>query len=352
MNQTETPPYNEDVSILKHLLLQHFGIDDAMIRQLPGELDLNFYVATTSGKAYILKISYQGEDADYLKMQIHALMHLNEHTDQLQFPRVISTLSGKNLIEIDYKGEMRLMRLLSWVEGKLWAKYKPHTPELLQSLGKACGVLSKAFRGFEHAAAHRWIKWDPAQTSWVKRHLVHITDPKQQQLAQYFLALFEQKALPFFPQLRQSINHNDANDYNILLKAKADGTAEVISVIDFGDMVYTYTINELAIAAAYALMFKSDPLATAVEMVKGYHAVYPLEEIELAVLFPLIASRLLISVTASALNRFEHPENTYLMISEQAAWDVLEKLHKLSDVLVHASFRQACGLEASTHTFQ
>ena len=70
-----------------------------------------------------------------------------------------------------------------------------------------------------------------------------------------------------------------------------------MSVIDFGDMHHGLTVAELAIAAAYALLGKRDPLAAAAAVVRGYHAALPLEETEIALLHTLIAARLAVSVT-------------------------------------------------------
>ena len=43
-------------------------------------------------------------------------------------------------------------------------------------------------------------------------------------------------------------------------------------------MVYSYTVNEVAIAAAYAMLDKADPLSVAAHVVAGYHAENPLTE--------------------------------------------------------------------------
>ena len=40
-------------------------------------------------------------------------------------------------------------------------------------------------------------------------------------------------------------------------------------MIDFGDAVFSHTINDLAIAIAYAVMDKPDPLAAALHIVRG-----------------------------------------------------------------------------------
>ena len=110
-------------------------------------------------------------------------------------------------------------------------------------------------------------------------------------------------------------------------------------------MVYTNTINELAIAITYAVLDKPDPLLAAAFIVKGYYKKNELKDEELEVLFPLIATRLLVSVIFAAIGKKENPENEYLLISEKPAWDLLEKFKNISPTLAYYTFREACGLE-------
>ncbi|MFO7990127.1 MAG: aminotransferase class III-fold pyridoxal phosphate-dependent enzyme [Desulfotignum sp.] len=79
-------------------------------------------------------------------------------------------------------------------------------------------------------------------------------------------------------------------------------------------------------------------------MVQGYHSAFPLQAPELALVHTLVAMRLVISVTKSALNRTKEPENTYLLVSEKPAWDLLKRWRALDEHLAHYSFRQACGM--------
>ena len=81
----------------------------------------------------------------------------------------------------------------------------------------------------------------------------------------------------------------------------------VLGIVDLGDMLESVVIADLAIACAYAMQGKPDPLAAAALVVAGYHAEHPLTEPELAVLFPLICIRLAVSVVNSAEQRASFP---------------------------------------------
>jgi 4-aminobutyrate aminotransferase-like enzyme len=115
-------------------------------------------------------------------------------------------------------------------------------------------------------------------------------------------------------------------------------------------MVNTCTVCELAIAAAYAMLGKPDPLAAAAHVVAGYHQVFPLSEQELALLYPLICARLCISVVNSAYQQQVEPDNNYLTISEWPAWALLEQLEDVHPRLAHYTFRAACQLPPCPNT--
>lgn len=317
-------------------------------RALPGEKDLNYHLTTTEGQQYVLKIAAADEKIENLVFQNALMAHLRTRLPDLEFPRVIPSVSGEDIATDSVPGEKeRLVRLLTWVQGRCWADVRPHDARLLEHLGTFCGRLSRALADFDHPAAHRYLKWDPAQAGWTAAQWNTATfadeSPAKATLARHFIQLFDERAVPRFPHLRQSVTYNDANDYNILVGAEA-AEPHIPAVIDFGDAVWSYTVNDLAIAAVYATLHHADPLTAMAHIVRGYHRVFALTEEEIAALFPLIGARLLISVTCSAINLREHPENTYLQVSDQPAWALLEKLRTIHPDLAESVFRDACGL--------
>ena len=329
---------------IESLIWEHYQKKVQKIKALPGEVDLNYYVEDNEGNAFVFKIARSGEAIDNLDLQNQALLHLAKQGLDLQLPAVVTDQNGKHFFPInDEQGEVRMIRMLTWVSGRLWAKVNPHTPELLNSLGQTLGTLCQGLSNFDHPAAHRFYKWDIAQANWTAEHLSDINIPEQQATARYFLELFQRVALPLQSKLRKSIIYNDANDYNVLVSTDRV-QPKVAGVIDFGDAIFTHTVNDFAIAAAYALMYKPDPLAAAVHLVKGFHEQFPLQEAEIAALFPLIGARLLTTVTVAAINQKEHPDNEYLQISAQPAWQLLQKLRNIDPNFAHYTFRAACGL--------
>ncbi|HEY7348147.1 MAG TPA: aminotransferase class III-fold pyridoxal phosphate-dependent enzyme [Ktedonobacterales bacterium] len=317
----------------------------AVAQPLPGERDANFYLKNEAGQEFVLKIAPAEEQRTLLDMQNAALKHLAACDPSLVLPQVCLTSAGESTATVTSSvGEQHFARLLTYVPGQLFAEVKPHTPPLLHSLGVLLGKLDRALQDFSYPAAQRILKWDLQRAAWIRDYLQHIDGPERRAIIEHFLSRFEEQALPVLPTLRTSVIHNDANDYNVLVGAADGMQRHVVSLLDFGDMAQTYTVCEVAIAAAYAMLHKADPLAAAAEVVAGYHEVFPLNEAELEALYPLICIRLCVSVVNSAYQQKIAPDNDYLTISERPAWALLEHLMNVAPALAHYTFRHACKL--------
>lgn len=309
------------------------------VRSLPGEIDFNFKLS--DGKEnYILKISRPGYNVEYLEFQISLLQFL-EQKAECQIPKVVLNSHGAtDAIYVDAQGQKRNIRLLSWIDGRPWSDVSPRTIPLYYSLGLAAGTITKTLKSFDHPGAHRTFEWDLAQAEWTKAYR-HLFQDEELVLLDHFREKYEK--LEVYSSLRKSVIHNDVNDNNILVSVD-DLIPDIVAIIDYGDAVYTHTINDLAVVIAYALTDADDPLQCASNVVRGYHESFPLEEDELSCLYSLIGMRMVISATKSAINKKEEPENEYLQISDQAAWSVLRRWSQIPEKLAYYFFRKACGL--------
>ena len=150
-----------------------------------------------------------------------------------------------------------------------------------------------------------------------------------------------------FAGLRRSAIHNDPNDHNVLVGGGDDPDARhqcIVALVDFGDMVHSVTVADLAIAIAYAVLDKPDPLAAAAAIVRGYHAANPLTTVELDALFGLTCLRLCVSVAVAADQQRQRPDDAYLNISQASIRRTLPRLAAIPPALAVATFRRACGL--------
>ncbi|MEO1259896.1 MAG: aminotransferase class III-fold pyridoxal phosphate-dependent enzyme [Bacteroidota bacterium] len=323
------------------LALRYYGLK-VSAKKLPGFVDFNFYIKTKNNEAYTLKVTRPASDPETIAYQTALLQHLEKTNTPLDLPTTILAKNGEASVPL---GNNRFLRILKWVPGRILKSINPRSAELLESWGKTAALLSAHLNGFDHPAAHRFENWNPSETLYAKKYRAYIKEQEQLEIADYFWNLFETAALPFLPDLRKSVNHDDAHEQNLLVSQHLNNP-EITGIIDFGDAIYTETINELAIACAYSAMGLPDPLSAISHVVGGYHKTFPIEEKELKVLFPLIGARLMITVANAAWNRHREPENEYLFVSEKPAWDLLKKLRSIPPELAYYTFRDTCGMEA------
>ncbi|HAP65264.1 MAG TPA: peptidase M23, partial [Cytophagales bacterium] len=312
-----TPPIISEEDALR-LAQAHYGISGSLTR-LPGEIDYNFRIRTKT-EAYLLKISRPGAHLDDLDFQRQMMEWVSQKGETLAAPRILPTQQGKPYAVHETERGPCQVRLLNWIEGRLWSAVNPKTDALRHSLGLAAGKLTQALQGFTHPLASRSFDWDLAQAAWTEQHTA-LFSGEQLEIIMYFQERFRTMQ-PAYAQLRQGVIQNDANDNNVVVSEDLTDP-KVVAIIDYGDAVHSQLINDVAIALAYAIMDLPDPLGATLPLVAGYHAEFPLQEAELEALHTLVAMRLVVSVTKSAINRTKEPENEYLQISEKPAWALL-----------------------------
>ena len=315
---------------------------------LPSERDQNFLLTAESGERFVLKIANAAEDRAMLEAQQQAMQHVASQVSVC--PKIVPTLDGQALAEIESPTSAKhLAWMITYLGGVPLGTVRRHSPELLRELGACLGKLDRALADFDHPAIHRDFHWDLANgLREVRKYEALIADAEMRQLVKTLADDFELHTVPLLSQLRRSAIHSDANDYNVLAGGGEDlysRNQHVVGLVDFGDIVFSHTVNELAVAIAYAVLDKADPLAVAAQMVAGYHAENPLTDAELSALFGLVRLRLCVSVCMAAVQLQQRPDDQYLAISQQPIRNTLPRLAKIHPRFAEAAFRQACGLK-------
>lgn len=271
-------------------------------RRLPSERDKNYLLTSDSGQQFVLKIANASESRSFLEAQNAVLDYLSERVSFCQ--RVIGEVS-------EFEGH--LVRVVTYLPGVPLAEIKPHTPGLLQDLGQKLGQLSHALAAFDCPAVHRDFYWDLANGNRiVNEYASLIEDAGLRELV--LKCRFEPET-----ELRRSVIHGDANDYNVLVDPES---MTVSGLIDFGDMVYSYTVGDLAIALAYVVLGEGDPR----DVIAGYTSEFGLLDEEREALWPLVRLRLAMSVCIAAHQIRQQPENEYLAISQRAIEKALPRI--------------------------
>ena len=93
-------------------------------------------------------------------------------------------------------------------------------------------------------------------------------------------------------------------------------------------MVHSATVCDLAIALAYTMLREKDPLAAAAAAIRSYHRHTPLDRTRAAGAVSVDLSRLAASVCYAAHNRARNPQDAYQVVTEAAAWDLLDTFER------------------------
>ncbi len=336
---------NLSISEVSEIAEDVFGIFGS-INELQSERDQNFHIIGEEGKEFVLKIANISEKKEVLDFQNQAMIHFTSNNIGVNHPKVIHSKTGEMITSLQIEGKNHFVRMLSFVKGKVIAEVKPHSSELMNTVGCFLGNISMGLIDFSHPETIRDFYWDLANASpIIRKYRGCVSDKSKLAILDKFLNLFEIQVLPALPKMRKSVIHSDTNDYNIIVDLNEN--AINLGIIDFGDMVYSCTVFELAIGIAYLILNKKEPIKYSSEIIAGYHSVYPLTKIELEHIFTLIAMRLCMSVSISAFQHTIEPENDYLIISQKPAWQTLNLLKEIQPRFAYYSFRKACGLEIS-----
>ncbi|MHB1863465.1 MAG: aminotransferase class III-fold pyridoxal phosphate-dependent enzyme [Gemmatimonadaceae bacterium] len=330
---------------------QHFGIRGTA-RRLFSERDQNFLVESAGGERVVLKIANAHESPALLDAQQQAMMLLAQHMRVV--PRVLPSVDRQSLVPVaGADGERYLAWAVTWVPGQPLATVGHRSPSLLDDLGRRVGKLARGLADFDHPAVHRDFLWDLANARRVvgeRRGL--LADADLGAAVDAIAREFDRHTAPRLGALRRSVVHGDLNDYNVLVGGADEPEAReqhVAGIIDFGDMVYSYTVADLAIVVAYAMLDARDPLVVAARIVAAYHAQAPLTEAELSALFSLAAMRLCASACIAAAQMERRPDNAYLGVSQRRIRQLLPALAATPFRVAEAVLRHACGLPAVAH---
>ncbi len=316
--------------------------------ELPSERDQNMLLVAATGDRYVLKVANLRESRAVLEVEC-AMMSVLADTGLC--PRVIRTTDGREITLVDAlsgeQGTAHFVRLITAVPGVPLGTVPLHTDALRRDLGRAVAVIDTRLTPLPAPAGQRDMDWDLANAARVvDAYLPRVQDPALRSCILALATAHVRDVVPLLPALRRGLIHGDANDYNVLVDPVRQ---TVTGVIDFGDMVVSHTVNDVAIAMAYVALSADNPLAAAAQVAAGYHEAHPLSSDEISALFSLMCMRLCTSVVMAARQQAARPDVEYLGISQQAIARTLPRLAAIHPRFAHYTFRHACGLPPVPH---
>lgn len=338
---TTAPLIDEAEAVV--LVKQVFGIS-GQAHLLTSERDRNFHIVADDRRAFVLKVTNSAEDPSVSNFQTAALRHIDAAAPDLPVPKLRASIEGQDETEVRIAaGSQHIVRLFTYLPGQPLYRSTP-SPSQAESLGRCLASIGLALKDFHHPGAAHDILWDLKGAARLRPYLIHIPDDRRRALADEGLSRFEATILPALAGYRVQVVHNDFNPHNVLVDPH--DPARVTGVLDFGDMVETPLVNDVAVAASYQVEESKDPLGRAIGFVAAYHSICPLRREEVEVLFDLITLRQVMTVTITEWRAMLYPDNkTYILRNQPRAATALEILNRIGRAEGTARLRRACQME-------
>ena len=314
-----------------------FGITAKDVRRLAGESDETFAITSTSAERYVLKVS---GDEGAAALENRLLSHLHACGLSIAVPAVLRTQGGDDLVAFP---DGSVARLLSWVPGTMLSDLPWHSAELLADVGRTAAHVGRALAQLDDAELHRSHDWDLRRIPEVVSACLPSVAGERRALLETHLELWDAAVSPVLDRLPQAPCHHDLNDFNLLASVDEGGSYRLCGVVDFGDALYGPRVAEVAIAVAYAMLRKDDPLDAAAHVVRGYHSVLALDDDEIAVLFPLAILRLVVNASIWTHRLHQDPSRRYGDTRSRHTWDALERLASVDQGEAEAFLRLHTG---------
>jgi len=328
--------------VLTAALRQEYAIEVTGQQTLGGEVDQNTRIEAADGISYFARVTPGAVDSPDIRRQNELLLHLAETVPALPVPRLYPSITGRFAVELsDDHGQPATLRVMSWLPGRTLAEAPHHSPTLLRELGQTAGRISAGLASMpapDQSGTHEWDLRRARQI--VEASIDAVAETDRRSHVETALAWYDRIDLTDLPQ---GVVHHDLNDANILVSYDDDGDLRISGVVDVGDALHTVRVAEVAIAVAYAMVRKDDPLRAATEVVAGFYAAAPLTAQELAVVYPLALARLCMNAVTWS-QRIVDSGSDYGRSRMRHTWPTLARLVQIHPVVAEAAFRLACDL--------
>ncbi|MET1060968.1 MAG: phosphotransferase, partial [Nocardioides sp.] len=324
-----------------------FGVD-GVAEPLGSNQETNLRVRSADGSTYVLKIANPAFGADVLDLQNKAMRHVQAARTGLAVPVPVPALDGSELARVPIRGIDHHVRLLTFVTGEMFSDAGYFGDEVLHRFGALAARLSAALATFDHPAAGRTLQYDSRHAALVVERLASsVADPRRRadavELSDRAWAALD----PLVADLRVQIVHADLADYNVVATRDAAGRLTPSGVIDFGDVVRSWLVADLATAVTSLLVRdRRPPLLDACAVVAGFHSVTPLSEPEISALWPLVAARASVLATSVEDILAADPGNDYAREEQPLDWLILDRAAAVPFPLAEVALRQAVGLDS------
>jgi hydroxylysine kinase len=257
-----------------------FNVEADSAVRLDTERDDSFRLTTEHGDR-VLKVAHPADEISMVGLQLRAMEFAAKEDGTLPLPRLVRTTYGGPL-HILPNG--RVSWMYHWMPGTL-LRDAAEGADQFEALGTTLGRLSKSLRKFNAEGSLRLSAWDLQSVPRLSMLLTIFPNGAVQEA----IARFNARVAPRLGELPMQVIHGDFNPGNVLVDP--GGPEFVVGILDFGDLMHSLRIADLAVALSYQISPLRHTLANVVPMVDAFDRQVHLTDLELDVLPDLVAAR-------------------------------------------------------------
>ncbi len=324
-----------------------FGVRGRIV-ELGSQQDRNFRVETEDGRRFVLKVCHADYGFQALDAQNAAMRHIGARSGAPAVPTPLLSVDGRDIVELDIRGELCLLRLLTYLDGEPLTRRVHLGEETIAALGALAAELSLALADFTHPGLDRALQWDLRRAGPVALHLLSsLPDPQRKRRLADPLVAAMRRLQPLSAALRVQAVHHDVTDDNVVARREKSGRLVPEGVIDFGDILNGWLVADLAVTCAALLHHADgDPFAI-LPAIAAYHARLPLTVEELKALWPLIVARATVLVASSERQLAVDPDNDYVAGNIDHERLIFDVANSVPMALMEAAILEVAGVAAA-----
>ena len=256
----------------------------------------------------------------------------------LPVPSPIPSTTGKTLIPIEHAGGTGILRVQKYLGGMQW-RSRPASNQLLGDIGRSLAELHAALEGFAPEGCDRTHLWDVSEAQQHRSSVELVANQELRTAIESIMQLHAAIVVPELPDCPRGMLHGDANDENILVDED-----RVVGIVDFGDCLLAPYVVDLGITVAYAMQDPQVDLESITHLVAGYHAIRPLQPLELDLVVPIALSRLATSALIGARRTLDDPDHATWHSHADSTSDAIRRFGSIAPLAASSSLRTACGV--------
>ncbi len=320
---------------------EHFRVD-ARITALGSQQDANFLLSGPAGEPIgVLKIA----NPAFSRAEIDAQDAAAAFTAAGEGIRTATNLGLPGvapIAELDTAGTGSLLaRIISYLSGGTLGGDGYLRPAQVAALGDLAGRTCRALAAFDHPGVDRVLQWDLRHgMRTVEVLAAHIADGHRRETVRSAAAAAWQVIAPLADDLPVQVIHGDITGDNVVCGRHAipDG------IIDFGDLMRSWTVAELAVTVATALRHDGCEPAATLAAIEAFHAVRPLGPAEIEALWPLVVLRAAVLVVSGIHQSAIDADNDYASSALDHEWRIFERASEVPLEAMTAQIRRVLGL--------